>query len=171
MKNQVIEGFQLSPQQKHLWSLCGRDGATTYRSQCVVRIDGRLNKRVLRHAIDNVVRRHEILRTSFRSLPGMDVPLQVINPTPSVTIIELDLQQIDASRQSPELDALLENATHRIADCEHKKLFHVDLICLSPERHVLQMTLPALCADAVGMDRLVRSIAQAYAACISDDEN
>ncbi|HJP91753.1 MAG TPA: amino acid adenylation domain-containing protein [Pyrinomonadaceae bacterium] len=170
MKNQVIEGFQLSPQQKHLWSLCGRDGATIYRSQCVVRIEGPLNKRILRQAIDDVVRRHEILRTSFRSLPGMDVPLQVINPTPAVTIIELDLQEIDASRQSAELDALLEKATSRIADCEQKKLFHVDLICLSPERHVLQITLPALCADAVGLDRLVGSIAQAYAALMNEDE-
>ncbi|HKN82867.1 MAG TPA: condensation domain-containing protein, partial [Pyrinomonadaceae bacterium] len=171
MKNQVIEGFQLSPQQKHLWSLCGRDGATIYRSQCVVRVEGPLNKRILRQAIDNVVRRHEILRTSFRSLPGMDVPLQVINPTPAVTIIELDLQQIDASRQGAELDALLENASNRIADCEQRKLFHVDLICLAPELHILQMTVPALCADAVGLDRLVRSIAEAYAACVSDDEN
>jgi amino acid adenylation domain-containing protein len=170
MKNQIIEGFQLSPQQKHLWSLCGRDVATIYRSQCVVRIEGPLNKGVLRRAIDNVVRRHEILRTSFRSLPGMDMPLQVLNPTPAVTILELDLQEIAASRQRAELDALLENATHRIADCEQKKLFHVDLVCLAHERHVLQMTLPALCADTVGLDRLVRSIAQAYAAFMNEDE-
>ena len=77
MKNEVIEGFQLSPQQKHLWLLCGRHGAAIYCSQCVVRIEGRLDKQILRQAIENVVQRHEILRTSFRTLPNMDMPVQV----------------------------------------------------------------------------------------------
>src|SRR5215213_2257307 len=131
MKNEVIEGFQLSPQQKHLWSLCGRHGATVYRSQGVGRIEGRFNKRILRQAIEIVARRHEILRTSFRSLPNMDVPLQVINQIPAVTFIEVDLTEIDPSRQNDEVEALLEAATHRIADCEQQTLFHVNLVCLS----------------------------------------
>src|SRR5215213_3297118 len=169
MQKQSIEGFQLSPQQKHLWSLCGRDGATVYRSQCAVRIEGCLHKRILHQAIEKVVQGHEILRTSFQSLPDMDLPLQVINPT-MVSIIEVDLKDLDAERQNDELAALLENATHRIADCEQETLFHLKLISLSRGHHVLQLTLPALCIDAVGLDRLVRSIAQAYAACKNKEE-
>jgi amino acid adenylation domain-containing protein len=170
MKNEVIEGFQLSPQQKHLWSLCGRHGAAIYCSQCAVRIEGRLDKQILRQAIENVVQRHEILRTSFRTLPNMDMPVQVINQNSAVTIMEVDLTEIDSSRQSSEIDALLENARHRIADCEQKGLFHVALITLSRERHALQVTLPALCIDTVGLDRLVRSIAQAYTAFMNKEQ-
>ncbi|HEV8168738.1 MAG TPA: condensation domain-containing protein, partial [Pyrinomonadaceae bacterium] len=169
MQKQSIEGFQLSPQQKHLWSLCGRDGATVYRAQCAVRIEGCLHKRILREAIEKVVQGHEILRTSFQSLADMGLPLQVINPA-AVSIIGVDLTELEAERQNDELAALLENAAHRIADCEQETLFHLQLISLSRGHHVLQMTLPALCIDAVGLDRLVRSIAQAYAACRNKEE-
>lgn len=170
MQKEVIEGFQLSPQQTHLWSLCGRSGATVYRSQCAVRIDGRLDKRLLRRAIESVVQRHEILRTTFHSMPGMNVPVQVINAAPVVTVIEVNLSDFDASRQAAELDALLECATHRLADCEQETLFHVVLVSLSRHHHVLQLTLPALCADTAGLARLVHLIANAYEACVNEEE-
>ncbi|HEY6802274.1 MAG TPA: amino acid adenylation domain-containing protein [Pyrinomonadaceae bacterium] len=169
MQKQSIEGFQLSPQQKHLWSLCGRDGAAVYRAQCAIRIAGCLDKCVLREAIEKVIRAHEILRTSFQSLADMDLPLQVINPS-AVSLIEVDLTELDAERQNDELTALLENGTHRIANYEQPTLFHLQLISLSRDQHVLQMILPALCIDAIGLDRLVRSIAQAYDAGPNKEE-
>lgn len=170
MQNQIIEGFQLSPQQTHLWSLCGRYGATLYRSQCAVRIDGRLDKRLLRRAIESVVQRHEILRTSFHSVPGMNVPVQVINEPSAVTIFEVNLSAFDASRQTAELEALMECATRWLADCEHGSMFHVVIISLSRHCHMLQLTLPALCADAAGLARLVHLIANAYEACVNEEE-
>jgi amino acid adenylation domain-containing protein len=170
MQKQIIEGFQLSPQQKHLWSLCGRDRGTVYRAQCAVRLEGPLDRRILCQGIENVVQRHEILRTSYHSLPGMDVPLQVINDTAVVTIIQIDLSDMEASRQETELEASLEKASLRLTNCEQETLFHVSLISLSPNTHVLQMTLPSLCADTIGLDHLVRAIGQAYAACLNEEQ-
>ena len=170
MQKQSIEGFQLSPQQKRVWSLCGRDCATVYRSQCVVRIEGCLHRRILHEAIEKVVQGHEILRTSFHSLPDMDVPLQVINATPAAMLIEVDLTNLDPERQVNELEALLADARRRIAPCEQESLFDLKLVSLSRGHQVLQMTLPALCIDALGLDRLVQSIAHAYAACKHKEE-
>ena len=51
---------------------------TAYRVQCAVLIEGDLNPKLLSTAIDRVINRHEILRTSFHRSPGMDLPLQVI---------------------------------------------------------------------------------------------
>jgi amino acid adenylation domain-containing protein len=170
MQKEIIEGFQLSPQQKHLWLLCGNDRGTVYRAQCAVRLDGPLDERVLREAVKNVVRRYEILRTSFHCLPGMDVPLQVIGETATVTIIETDLSEMEASRQDAELEALFEKASRRLADFEQETLLHVSLIRLSSDRHVLQLSIPSLCADAVGLKHMVRAIGQAYAACLNDEE-
>jgi amino acid adenylation domain-containing protein len=170
MQHQIIEGFQLSPQQTHLWSLCGRYGATVYRSQCAVRIDGRLDKRLLRRAIEKVVERHEILRTSFHSVPGMSLPVQVINAPPVVNLVEVNLDGFDSSRQTAELEALLESAALQISDCEQETAFHVVLVSLSRHHHVLQLTLPSLCADTVGLGRLVHLIANAYDACVNEEE-
>ena len=170
MQKEIIEGCQLSPQQKHLWLLCGNDRGAVYRALCAVRLDGRLDKRLLHEAVENVVRRHEILRTSFDCLPGMDVPLQVIGETSSVTIVETDLGEMEASRQNAELEALFEKASRRLADFKHETLLQVSLIRLSPDSHVLQISMPSLCTDAAGLQHLVRAIGQTYVACLNDEE-
>jgi amino acid adenylation domain-containing protein len=170
MQKEVVEGFQLSPQQKHLWSLCGDDRATVYRTQCGVRLGGRLDKRALREAVENVVRRHEILRTSFQRLPGMDVPLQIINEPAAVTIAETDLGASESPVQDAELDALFEQASRRPADFGQESLLHLSLIRLSPDSHVLLISMPALCADALGLQQLAHAVGRAYAACLNGEE-
>lgn len=80
MQQEIIQGYRLSPQQRHLWLLYHHDvGAVAYRAICVVRITGDLNRDLLRRAFDQVVAQHEILRTSFRLLQGMSIPVQVID--------------------------------------------------------------------------------------------
>src|SRR6476661_8374808 len=71
-----IEGFRLSPQQRRLWLLDGH--ACALRSQCAVLFEGPLDPARVVESLRVVVCRHEILRTTFRGLPGMEVPLQVI---------------------------------------------------------------------------------------------
>src|ERR1041385_503756 len=110
-----IEGLQLSPQQKHLWSLTRGDESEIYQARCLVRLQGRLNKNALTRAIDEVVKRHEILRTMFRIFPGLTMPLQVINQSGKPGITEIDLTSLTEQRQALELDALFQ--------CTHQQAF------------------------------------------------
>ena len=80
MSKEIIEGYRLSPQQKHLWLLRQSDRS----AMCAVRIDGELNVEGLRQAIRLVVDRVEILRTTFKFLPGMTIPVQVISDNPDI---------------------------------------------------------------------------------------
>src|ERR1044072_2901655 len=75
MQEKLIEGFKPSPQQRHLWLLQG-EGARAFRAQCAVWIEGPLDVAGLRAALDDVVARHEILRTVFQRTNGL--PVQVI---------------------------------------------------------------------------------------------
>src|SRR5437763_9539175 len=79
MSQMIVEGFQLSRQQKHLW-LRQQQGGTSepYRVQCSVLIKGVLDREVLAAALQDIYGRHEILRTTFYCAPGMALPLQVI---------------------------------------------------------------------------------------------
>src|SRR4051812_12957724 len=77
MRNEIAAGFRLSPQQEHLWAV-QRDDPTCCL-QCALLLEGRLRPRALRDALQAVVDRHEILRTTFRRRAGMRAPLQVIN--------------------------------------------------------------------------------------------
>jgi len=78
MQELSIEGFPLSPQQKRLWPL-QLLVPQTYQAECLVLIEGALDVAALRLALNQVVERYEILRTSFQSLPGMSLPLQVVS--------------------------------------------------------------------------------------------
>src|ERR1041385_6160090 len=76
MQNGTVEGYRLSPQQKHLW--LHETAAGSRRVQCAVRITGRVDLSALKAAWVELIRRHEILRTAFVSVPGVELPLQVI---------------------------------------------------------------------------------------------
>ncbi|HXV98617.1 MAG TPA: condensation domain-containing protein, partial [Anaerolineae bacterium] len=79
MPKEVIEGFRLSPQQKHLWLVQQTDQSHLYRAQCALQLEGQLKPEFLTTALAHVVNRHEILRTTFQRLTGMAIPLQVIS--------------------------------------------------------------------------------------------
>ena len=74
----IVEGFRLSPQQRRLWKLQEEDGARSFGSQLVLSLDGRLRVEALRLALEKVCARHEALRTTFRSLPGVVMPVQSV---------------------------------------------------------------------------------------------
>jgi len=73
----VVEGFRLSPQQRRLWKL-QQDISAEFNSQLVLLIEGELSVEVLGAAIEKVCARHEALRTVFRRLPGVMMPVQVV---------------------------------------------------------------------------------------------
>ena len=98
MEAEIIEGLRLSPQQRRVWSLERQDVDSPYRIQCAVRIDGGLDVERLEAAIEEVVRRQEILRTTFRSLPGMTIPLQVIDGDNCPRLMVYDLNGREIAR-------------------------------------------------------------------------
>jgi len=65
MQKRVIEGFQLSPQQKHLWLLQQASYNQHYRVGCAIYIEGKLKKNIWESALQHVVDRYEIFRTIF----------------------------------------------------------------------------------------------------------
>src|SRR5437016_4527874 len=77
MTKPIELGFRPSPQQRRVWRL-QNDGRTSCTSMCTLRIEGDLDKRTLRQALEETVVRHEILHTAFRLPAGLIVPFQVI---------------------------------------------------------------------------------------------
>lgn len=160
MHNTTIEGYRLSPQQRHAWQT--RSGA--HHIRCGVRIEGQLNIDLLKLAIEKVIARHEILRTTFHCLPGMDTPLQVINESSELVLREYDLGHVDD--QEGKLEQLFQQSSF---DLETLPVLQAALVKLSPFRHSLLLTLPSLCADKLSLDNVVSEISRAYAASLRDE--
>ncbi len=157
------EGFRLSPQQRHLWTLAP-GGAAAFHARALVEIDGALDATALREAIAVVVARHEILRTRFRSSHGIKYPLQVIDAAPAFAWHEADFHSLPADERQERVAQLYQQAGQRHFDTENAPPLDASLLSLSPARHALILSLPALCSDAAGLRNLLREIVRAYAA-------
>jgi amino acid adenylation domain-containing protein/non-ribosomal peptide synthase protein (TIGR01720 family) len=142
MSKEIIEGYRLSPQQKHLWLL----GQSERSATCAVRIDGELNPDLLEQAMRQVVERFEILRTTFKLLPGMTIPVQIISERP------------DFEFHTHDEHALIE----RKIDYDQPPL-RADLISKAPDQHILIISLPAVSIDVASFQYLLSEIAAAYA--------
>src|SRR6185369_6518522 len=121
MQKQVIEGYRLSPQQRHLW-MQQADSELPYRVQLALLIEGELDEQVLIESLQSIVDRHEIYRTSFRSIPGVSLPLQVINDSPTVSVRKLDLGSLSSGEQEIALEDLFREARLEPFDLENGPL-------------------------------------------------
>ncbi len=150
-----LQGFRVSPQQRHLWLLQQSESAA-YHARCSVLIEGALgvldalDVDALKTAVRTVVQRHEILRTVFARTPGVKVPLQVV-------VDEADFEWSEVNGSSADWDY------------EHGPLLRLGLVNVSPDRHLLSIALPALCSDATGLKNLVREIVVALDSASADE--
>jgi amino acid adenylation domain-containing protein len=170
MQMDVIEGFRLSPQQRHLWSLQQAGDELPYRAQCTVLIEGSLNLQVLKSALRDVSDRHEILRTTFRRPRGMTVPLQATSKESAPSIEEFDWSRWSASRQEVEIEALFQEVGRIPFDLTNGPVLRISLLILATDRHMLVLSAPSLCADAASLRILVREIGRHYSAFVRCQE-
>ncbi len=153
----------LSFAQRRLWFLTRFDGVSAaYHMPFGLRLDGELDRAALRLALDRLVARHEVLRTTFPSMDGEAVQLAA-DPAESVfTLLEHDLLgHLDAQA---ELARIIDEATVAPFDLEHGPLVRGRLIRESERSHVLLITLHHIVFDGWSMGVLLHDLAALYAA-------
>src|SRR6059058_5086466 len=134
MQSETIEGFRLSPQQRHVWFTQQAVKNQPYRTQCLILIEGKLDTHVLHRALEDVVTRHEILRTTFRCLPGITIPLQFICDDSILPLQNQDLSDLNPQEQEIEIEALFHEASLLPFNFEHGPLLYILLVTLSPHK-------------------------------------
>lgn len=170
MQNSSIEGFQVSPQQKRLWLLQQNESHQPYRVQGAILIEGEIDRQILELAINKVVDKHEILRTNFQALKGMNIPIQVISARLYPAVNFYDLTEVETEIQEQKIELLFQEDSQIIFDLQKKSVLNIKLIWLSPVKHILLVATPALCADSTSLHNFVRKIGNAYTACLHERE-
>src|SRR5436305_2711441 len=99
MEQGIRNGFRLSPQQRRLWALQGDESGPGYHAQLEILLEGPLDRELLASSIVGLIGRHEVLRTVFRRLPGMALPLQVVEDEQPFSPIVCDLGALDQEQQ------------------------------------------------------------------------
>jgi amino acid adenylation domain-containing protein len=168
MQVESIEGFRLSPQQKQLWTLQQSEAGVAYRAQCLILIEGKLDRVILRRSIRRLVRRHDLLRTAFHHLSGMSLPVQVIEDESDQAIEERDLSSLEPLERETRIEALYRDAARLPFELSQLPLLRVSLIVESTHRHLLLIGLPSLCADARTLENILNEISRGYTASLLD---
>src|SRR5450432_747792 len=100
-------------------------GSSLYNVPAALRIDGVLDTDVLEKSLAEIVRRHEILCTTFRLVDG-DVA-QVISPEACVRLPVIDLRALPVEQRGDELDRLIKTEARRAFDLTEGPLLRTAL--------------------------------------------
>ncbi len=154
----------LSFPQTQLW-LVDRlaPGGSAYNIARAFDARGALDVAALAGSLEEIVRRHEVLRTTFTGLPDGQ-PLQVIAARPLFALPVIDLCSL-GDRAAAAAAGLAGAEAARPFDLERGPVVRTALMRLAPEHHVLLLTLHHIAADGWSMQILYRELATLYAAC------
>ncbi|MDB4948385.1 MAG: pcbAB [Gemmatimonadetes bacterium] len=155
----------LSFQQQGLWLVhqMERPGIAFYNIPLAVRLTGELDVDGLRRALGQVVRRHEALRTTFRSTAaGVE---QVVNPaSPAFPLPLSDLSALpyDAAEAQAQRIATAEAST--AFDLSRDGVLRGRLVRIGRDEHLLLLTVHHIAADGWSIGVLFREMAALYEA-------
>ncbi|WP_030345991.1 non-ribosomal peptide synthetase [Streptomyces sp. NRRL S-1022] len=151
----------LSFGQQRMWFLDQLEpGTHEYVVPLALRLTGPLDTVALRHALDELSERHEVLRTRYRSEGGE--PVQIVDPAGPVDFTLTDLTDApDAGRRAR---TLVEELARRPFDLEHAHPLRATLIRTAPEEHLLVLTLHHIAFDAWSTNVYLRDLDLSYRA-------
>ncbi|KAB8320088.1 non-ribosomal peptide synthetase [Tolypothrix campylonemoides VB511288] len=155
--------LSLSFAQQRLWFLDQLEGeSATYNMHSAVRLIGPLDLVALDMAVQEIVRRHEVLRTAFKIVNGE--PTQAIAPFLKITLPVVDLQNLSAVDQSAEVQRLAISDAQQPFDLTKVPLVRVTLLRLAQESHVLLLTIHHIVSDGWSTQIFIEEIAALYEA-------
>ncbi|MFD4607415.1 amino acid adenylation domain-containing protein [Streptomyces sp. NPDC058440] len=151
--------FPLSPAQRWVWfseQLAGR--SSDYHMPWAVRLRGRLDRAALAAAFEDLVRRHDSLRTVFPATE--EEPHQLVREPGAEGLPRLVVVDTTDEGLAVDLDAAV-RAPFDLADGPTARF---RLFVLAPDEHVLLVVQHHLCADGWSYRPLTRDLSVAYVA-------
>ena len=162
------EKLPLSWAQERLWFLNELEGkSATYNMPAAVRISGNLDIKALQQAISEIVQRHEVLRSNFQTLNG--TPIQVIDPEAIITIIRVDLQQLETNKRENSVLLQAQKEATTPFTLENAPLIRCSLLQLSTSDYVLLLTMHHIISDGWSIGIFIQELSSLYQAFIKGE--
>jgi amino acid adenylation domain-containing protein len=156
----------LSFAQERLWFIDQLEpGSAAYNLPGALRLTGPLHVPFLRQALNEVVRRHEVLRSTFPARDGE--PSLVFAPGLALEIPQISLAALPEMAREAELLRMARAAAGRAFDLATGPLARGLLVRLGDHEHALLLTLHHIVADAWSLQVLSDEIVQIYDSCMA----
>lgn len=153
----------LSFAQQRLWFFDQMEpGNPLYNLPGALRLRGSLNVAALEQSFNEIVRRHEALRTTFKTVDGQ--PVQAIAPTLTLAIPMLDWRQLRENEREAEVLRLTDEERERPFDLAKGPLLRTTVVRLDEAEYVALLTMHHIISDAWSTGILVRELSTLYEA-------
>ena len=150
----------LSFAQERLWFLEQLEpGSPAYNICRAARLTGILNRDALEASLNEIVYRHEVLRTRFDVVDGR--PIQIA-ATEKVFIRPIELRQLSSAERDAEVSRLITDEARRPFDLVGGPLLRATLLHPHDDDHILILTTHHIVADAWSMGILTRELWTLY---------
>jgi amino acid adenylation domain-containing protein len=163
---QRVDGQPTRPMsfaQQRMWFIDQlQPGNCLYNEHGQLHFVGTLDIPALQRSLEEIVRRHEALRTTFTSLMG--APVQFIAPRAHVHLPIIDLEGLPPEKQESELRRLATQEAHTPFDLAAGPLTRVSLIRFGAEDHYAFITMHQIISDGWSVWVFTREVAEVYAA-------
>ncbi len=149
--------------QRRLWFLDQLEpGSPAYNIARAIRVCGSLDYEVLRASLQELVARHESLRTTFADIEGD--PMQVIAPRGSLELPVIDLDHLPAPERDSAARRLASAEALRPVDLACGPLTRTTLLRVGPTEHIMTIAMHHIITDAWSMSVLWEELWRVYEA-------
>ncbi len=157
----------LSFSQQRLWFLDRWEaGSSLYNVPRILRICGPLNRNALSRSLNEIVGRHQALRTTFIEDHGQ--PVQRIASDASIDLPVTGLEHLPPGDRDPEARRLAFAEAAKPFDLARGPLFRAALFRLADSEHILVLTMHHIVTDAWSMGVFFRELGILYQAFSSE---
>jgi amino acid adenylation domain-containing protein len=154
---------QLSFAQERLWFLDQLNPDTAvYNVPLAVRLSGPISATVLERSINEIVRRHDALRTTFATVEGQPVPR--VSPKLNVALSNVDLTSDAEQDRETTADALLSEEAARSFDLARGPLIRTTLVRLDEQDHIFLLVMHHIVSDGWSLVLFFRELSAIYEA-------
>ena len=149
--------------QNRLWITWQLDPhSSAYTIPGALRLRGELDEDAVRHSFQQLIQRHEALRTRFYERDGQ--AFQRVDNNTDFDLQIIDLSDLPAAEREARAQQIREDEARTQFDLEQGPLLWVTLVRLDDEDHQLLVTLHHIIADGWSLNILIDEFSRLYAA-------
>ncbi|NEQ78176.1 MAG: amino acid adenylation domain-containing protein, partial [Okeania sp. SIO2C9] len=157
----------LSYAQQRLWFIEKMAlSSNAYNMPLVLHLVGQLDYIALQKSLNQIIARHETLRTTFSEING--TPVQIIKPSFELELPKKDLSGLTPSQQTSKLQQLLQQENEQIFNLEVDPPIRAQLFQLGTTEHILQITLHHIASDGWSLTVLPKELSAIYTAILEN---
>jgi amino acid adenylation domain-containing protein len=165
-RSEAATNLPLSFAQEPLWFIDQlTPGSAAYNLPYPLRLRGQLNVAALEQSLQEIVQRHESLRTTFSAVDGR--PVQVIAPSLRLPLAVIDLRDLPESERQQRALERIDEETTRPFDLAQGPLLRAFLFRLAEQEHILLLLMHHIISDGWSVTIIIQELTALYTAFIA----